>query len=60
MKTGVDDITLAEQLGLKVKRVVITHLVAGRDPNVDTVPYVASVKKHFDGPVEIADDLDRY
>lgn len=44
----------------KVKRVVITHLVAGRDPNVDTAPYVAGVKKWFDGPVEIADDLDRY
>jgi ribonuclease BN (tRNA processing enzyme) len=44
----------------KVKRVVITHLVAGRDPNVDTAPYVAGVKKWFDGPVEIADDLNRY
>ena len=44
----------------KVKRVVITHLVAGRDPNVDTAPYVAGVKKWFDGPVEIATDLNRY
>jgi ribonuclease BN (tRNA processing enzyme) len=44
----------------KVKRVVITHLVAGRGPNVDTALYVAGVKKWFDGPVEIADDLDRY
>jgi ribonuclease BN (tRNA processing enzyme) len=43
----------------KVKRVVITHLVAGRDPNVDTAPYVAGVKKWFDGPVEIATDLNR-
>jgi ribonuclease BN (tRNA processing enzyme) len=44
----------------KVKRVVITHLVAGRDPNVDTAPYVAGVKKWFSGPVEIATDLNRY
>ena len=44
----------------KVKRVVITHLVAGRDPNVDTAPYVAGVRKWFDGPVEIAADLNRY
>jgi ribonuclease BN (tRNA processing enzyme) len=44
----------------KVRRVVITHLVAGRDPNVDTAPYVAGVRKWFDGPVEIATDLNRY
>jgi len=44
----------------KVHRVLITHLVAGRDPNVDTAPLVAGVRKWFDGPVEIARDLDRY
>lgn len=44
----------------KVHRVVITHLVAGRDPDVDTEPYVAGVRKWFDGPVEIASDLNRY
>lgn len=44
----------------KVKRVVLTHLVLGRDPNVDTAPYVAGVRKRFDGPVEIATDLGRY
>jgi ribonuclease BN (tRNA processing enzyme) len=44
----------------KVHRVVITHLVAGRNPDVDTAPYVAGVKKWFDGPVEIATDLARY
>ena len=44
----------------KVRRVVITHLVAGRDPNVDTAPLVAGVRKWFDGPVEIATDLNRY
>jgi len=41
----------------KVHRVLITHLAAGRDPNVDTAPLV---RKWFDGPVEIARDLDRY
>jgi ribonuclease BN (tRNA processing enzyme) len=44
----------------KVKRIVITHLVAGRDPNVDTTPLVAGVRKWFEGPVEIAADLNRY
>ena len=44
----------------KVGRVVITHLVAGRDPGVDTAPYVAGIKARYDGPVEIASDLDRY
>ena len=44
----------------EVHRVVITHLVAGRDPNVDTAPLVAGVRKWFDGPVEIATDLSRY
>lgn len=44
----------------QVRRVVITHLVAGRDPNVDTSPLVAGVRKWFSGPVEIAADLNRY
>jgi ribonuclease BN (tRNA processing enzyme) len=44
----------------KVHRVLITHLVAGRDPDVDTAPLVAGVRKWFDGSVEIARDLDRY
>jgi len=44
----------------RVHRVVITHLVAGRDPNIDTAPFVAGVRKWFDGPVEIAADLNRY
>lgn len=43
-----------------VRRVVITHLVAGRDPNVDTSPLVAAVRKGYSGPVEIAADLSRY
>jgi ribonuclease BN (tRNA processing enzyme) len=44
----------------KVRRVVITHLVAGRGPNIDTAPLVADVRKWFEGPVEVAADLNRY
>ena len=44
----------------KVGRVVITHLVAGREPDVDTAPYAAEIEKWYAGPVEIADDLDRF
>ena len=44
----------------KVRRVLITHLVAGRDPDVDIAPYVAGVRRWFDGPVEVATDLHRY
>ena len=44
----------------KVGRVVITHLVTGRKPDVDTDTYVAEIHKWYDGPVEVADDLNRY
>ncbi len=44
----------------KVGRVVITHLVASRRPNVSTDSYVAEIRKTYGGPVEIANDLDRY
>jgi ribonuclease BN (tRNA processing enzyme) len=44
----------------QVRRVVNTHLVAGRDPNVDTSPLVAGVRKWFSGPVEIAAVLNWY
>jgi ribonuclease BN (tRNA processing enzyme) len=44
----------------KVGRVVITHLVASRQPNFPVDSYVAEIKKTYGGPVEIADDLDRY
>ncbi len=44
----------------KVGRVVITHLVAGRKPDVATDSYVAEIRKWYSGPVEIADDLNRY
>ena len=44
----------------EVHRVVITHLVVGRDPNIDTAQFVAGVHKWFNGPVEIAADLNRY
>ncbi len=44
----------------KVGRVVITHLVASRRPDVSTDSYVAEIRKSYSGPVEIADDLNRY
>jgi ribonuclease BN (tRNA processing enzyme) len=44
----------------KVGRVVITHLVASRRPDVSTDSYVAEIRKSYNGPVEIANDLDRY
>ena len=54
-----------EQIGkmaseAKVGRVVITHLVASRKADVATDSYVAEIHKSYSGPVEIADDLDRY
>jgi ribonuclease BN (tRNA processing enzyme) len=54
-----------EQIGkmasdAKVGRVVITHLVASRKPDVTTDSYVAEIRKSYSGPVEIADDLNRY
>jgi ribonuclease BN (tRNA processing enzyme) len=44
----------------KVGRVVITHLVASRKPDVAIDSYVAEIHKSYSGPVEIADDLGRY
>jgi ribonuclease BN (tRNA processing enzyme) len=44
----------------KVGRVVITHLVASRRPDFPVDTYVAEIKKTYSGPVEIANDLDRY
>lgn len=44
----------------KVGRVVITHLVPSRKPGVTTDSYVAEIHKSYSGPVEIADDLNRY
>ena len=54
-----------EQIGkmaseAKVGRVVITHLVPSRKPDVATDSYVADIHKSYSGPVEIADDLNRY
>ena len=43
-----------------VGAVVLTHLVPGSDGELDPSVYVAGVKKHFSGPVTLADDLDRF
>jgi ribonuclease BN (tRNA processing enzyme) len=44
----------------KVGRVVITHLVASRRPDFSIDSYVSEIRKIYSGPVEIANDLDRY
>jgi ribonuclease BN (tRNA processing enzyme) len=44
----------------KVGRVVITHLVASRRPDFPIDSYVAEIRKIYSGPVEIANDLNRY
>ena len=44
----------------KVGRVVITHLVPSRKPGVAIESYVAEIHQWYSGPVEIADDLNRY
>jgi len=44
----------------KVGRVVITHLVPSRKPGFPIESYVAEIGKWYGGPVEIADDLNRY
>jgi ribonuclease BN (tRNA processing enzyme) len=54
-----------EQIGkmaseAKVGRVVITHLVPSRRPDVTTDSYVAEIRESYNGPVEIANDLNRY
>jgi ribonuclease BN (tRNA processing enzyme) len=54
-----------EQIGkmasdAKVGRVVITHLVASRRPDFSIDSYVTEIRKLYSGPVEIANDLDRY
>jgi ribonuclease BN (tRNA processing enzyme) len=54
-----------EQIGkmaseAKVGRVVITHLVPSRKPDVATDSYVIEIRKSYSGPDEVADDLNRY
>jgi ribonuclease BN (tRNA processing enzyme) len=43
-----------------VKRVVLTHLVPGWDEETDPDIYSRGVTQHFDGPVHVANDLDRF
>ena len=55
----------AEQVGdlaarADVKRVVVTHFVPGDASEGEKGAYVARIRGRFDGPAEIADDLDRF
>lgn len=44
----------------KVKRVVLTHLVPGRDYEANDANYLDGLTQHFRGPVVIAKDLDSF
>lgn len=43
-----------------VRRVVVTHIVPGAIDKEEQATYLAGISKHFKGPAEIADDLDRF
>lgn len=43
-----------------VKAVVLTHVVPGDDGETDEAPYVAGVRKYYNGPVTLARDLMRF
>ena len=42
------------------KRVVLTHLVAGRIAAADVERYLGEIRRHYAGPVSLARDLDRH
>jgi ribonuclease BN (tRNA processing enzyme) len=44
----------------QVKQVVLTHLSPGMDAESDTDGYVAGIDEHYQGPVSVARDLDRF
>ena len=46
--------------GAGVKALVITHFAAGTPDPERTKGYVAQIRKHFAGPVTLANDLDRF
>lgn len=60
MKHMEADHTVPEDIGrlaaARVKKVVLSHFVPGRDGDADS-DYVDGVKKHYDGPVVAARDL---
>ncbi len=43
-----------------VGRVVLTHLVPGNDDETDLSGYLEGIADVFDGPVSIANDLERF
>lgn len=43
-----------------VKRLVITHYVAGGTGEVDKAQYLATIRKQYAGPASVANDLDRF
>ena len=43
-----------------VRRLVVTHIVPGLIGEAERAKYLRDIAKHFRGPAEIADDLDRF
>jgi ribonuclease BN (tRNA processing enzyme) len=57
-----DGHTLPEDVGriaaaAGVKRLVLSHLVPGDDPSISDEMWLAGVRKHYDGPAEVARDM---
>lgn len=46
--------------GAKVGRVVLSHIVPGWDEETDLTVYSKGVSSHYNGPVHVASDLDRF
>lgn len=46
--------------GAGVKKLVVTHLATGAATAFDAAPYVAEIKKIYDGQVIVAEDLDSF
>jgi ribonuclease BN (tRNA processing enzyme) len=44
----------------KVKRLVITHYVAGGTGEVEKAHYLATIRKQYAGPAQVANDLERF
>jgi ribonuclease BN (tRNA processing enzyme) len=44
----------------QVKRLVVTHYVAGSTGEAEKAQYLATIKKEYTGPAQVANDLERF
>ena len=44
----------------KAKRLVVTHYVAGGTGEAEKAQYLATIKKEYAGPAQVANDLERF